>query len=192
MLERTNALKNLRADRARESRNSRGNAFRNHRVAGSKFSPAFYKRRRGVGAEPQLGLRRGRNACACKKRRRGQREPVPPGPGALRGTHAPGGVPRAGGFDMVPAHEKRCSAGSCFASAGRRAASENPPAKKPARRSQPGKQSGGLFSRACGGHAPPCGGQARARCYRLGNLEAAREKGAALVKYENARYLEQI
>ena len=139
--------------RARERGCSRGNALKKHRVAEKKFSPAFFKRRRGVGAEPQLGLRRGRNACAYKKRRRGQRKPVPPGPGALRGTHAPGGVPRAGGFDILPPREKRCSAGSCFASAFRRAEGENPPAKNPARRSQPGKQSGGLFSRACGGHA---------------------------------------
>ena len=101
-------------------------AFRKPREAGSKFSPAFFKRRRGVGAAPQLGLRRGRNTWASQK--------------------------SAGGDSASRSPRDRARCGG------------------PTRREgSPGQEAGC----AC---LPP-----RARCYRLGNLAAAREKGAAPV-----------
>ena len=61
------------------------------------FRPPFAKGGGALGRSPNSASAEAETPAAYKKRRRGQREPVPPGPGALRGTHAPGGVPRAGG-----------------------------------------------------------------------------------------------
>ncbi len=130
-----------------EELNTGRNFLRNTAKRGKKFSPAFSKGGGVLGQRPNSTSAEVETPGRCKKRRRGQREPVPPGPGALRGTHAPGGVPRAGGFDLVPLGEKRCSAGRCFTSAFRRAVNENPNRQKADESTGPGKQSGGLFSR---------------------------------------------
>ena len=223
--------------------------------SGIKFSPAFFKRRRGVGAEPQLGLRRGRNACACEKRRRGQRGRLSLHVRRARGVAAwgssrtarekeeapvkrPQEPPRSGEKSFVnlfkgcgvlgqrpnsasaeaetPALAKSAGGDSASRSRRERARCGGPtrregspgredltsflrgrsgaaldavlpapgvgrkakilPPKRPSHRFQPGKQSGGLFSRQAKPARTP-----RGKCCRNKTLEAAREKEQAPV-----------